>query len=199
MALLTYERYVTLTGDTTTASAAVEAAIPEAEVAVAEYLGRHLELGEYTDRLYIDVDGRVYPKAIPVASVPASATYQVWDNLTLSYVTPTFDFLVEWPTMGDGYLENQPRADVTYTGGWTADTAPQKVLRAIARAAWRLANPAPMEDAGAGATSMSVGDVSVTYKNGKPGTDTSAGAYLEYLAPGAPAMLAGLVWREDYT
>jgi hypothetical protein len=199
VALLTYDRYVSLTGDTTTAVSAVEARIPDAEQAVSEFLGRPLEYGEYTDRLHIDVDGRVYPKAIPVSSVPASATYQVWDSRCLSYVTAAGDFLTEWPDMGDGYLERQPRADVTYTGGWTAATAPLRLLQAIAQATYGLSNPTPLTDASVGATSVSVGDAAITWEAGKPGTWSGAGQFLERIAPGAPAILADLIWREDYT
>jgi hypothetical protein len=50
-----------------------------------------------------------------------------------------------------------------------------------------------------GATSVSVGDAAITWEAGKPGTWSGAGQFLERIAPGAPAILADLIWREDYT
>lgn len=202
MAILTYTRYVTLTGDSVTASAIIESAIEEAESdtgPLAEYLRRPLPLAEYTDLLHVDIDGLVYPKAVPVASVPATATYDIVRPNALGYLTAERSMIEEWTNpYGDGYLVHQPTRSVTYEGGWTADNVPFSVAATIARVAYRMANPYPVDDPSAGAQSRAVADASVSY-----GSNTAPGfapgrSLLEALAPGAEAMLASHRWREDY-
>lgn len=202
MSLLTYEGYVALTGDTTTAASAVEAMIPNAETAVAEFLRRpgRLEFGTYTDRLHVDVDGRVYPKAIPVSSVTATGSnVQVIDPITVGYLYP-YDFLWEpfHDTGGcDSYLVQRPVADVTYEGGWTADNLPWALKNVIAQACWKMLYPTPLDDPFAGANSVSVGDARVSWSASKTGP-AAGRSQIEALVPGAEATLGGWMWSEDY-
>lgn len=202
MSLLTYTRYVSLTGDSTSASEDVEGWITDAEQAVSEFLRRPLELGEYTDTLTIDTDGRVYPKAVPLVSLPATATdagQSILDSRSVGYlggwdltIEHTIDLINQ-----TGYLVQQPQIAVTYTGGWTADTAPFSVLRTIARAAYAVGHPVPLDSPlVGGATSLHVGDVSVTLKN--PTGSGLGVSELESLAPGSELALSGWQWSEDY-
>lgn len=201
MTLLTYDRYVQLTGDSVTASALVEAAVADAESMVAEHLKRPLESAERIEWLRVDVDGRVYPRAIPVTSVSASSTGVLEDDRTIRDATADLSFLIERNAdLGTGYLVDQPLAAVTYTGGWTSDTAPVRLLRVIARAAYNLANPNVAQDAAlANSTARKTGDVSVSYgAGGAPGPQEGK-SDLEVVAPGAEAALKGWVYSEDYS
>jgi len=200
VSLLTYDRYVMLTGDTATASALVEAAIADAEAMVTEYINRPLESAERIDWLRVDIDGRVYPKAIPVTSVPASASYSIEDERTIAHATANLSFLIERSDVQTGYLVDQPLAAITYTGGWTPGTAPLRLLRVIARAAYTLANPNIAEDiALAGATSRKTGDVSVSYGPGGVVGPAEGKSDIEAVAPGAERALNSWKWTEDYS
>jgi hypothetical protein len=175
-------------------------AIVDAENMVAGFLRRPLEFGEYTDVLRVDVDGLAYPKAVPLASGPASANYRIVEYNAVGYLTVGgHPQITEWvPERRTGYLVDQPTRAVTYTGGWTAGSAPFALLRTIARLAYRLAHPAPLEGNAAGASSVKVGDLAVTWANGAPGGEAAGRELLDAYAPGAADALAQYRWSEDY-
>lgn len=159
---VTVAGYRLRTGDATSLSSAVSAAIEEAEEMLEEELRRGLANEERTETLRIyptygeTVDlwawsGRVYPRAWPI-----TASTLVIDGRALFGATPDnhpFTGIVE-PVV-------TPRATITYTGGFTAATLPVTLAQAI----YDLAKPLAQEEAPAlvGASSMRVGDVSVTY------------------------------------
>jgi len=166
--------YRTLTGDYTTAASAIEANLDEAEGLLGEYLQRTLPYGTYTERLKLWPDRVVYPSAIPLSSVPASANYQIYDEATMMNVTsddiPAFDWPVvpyldqPWPaSRGSEYETHYSYATVLYTGGFTSETLPITLRRAIVKLARALplAFAATAKIAGAGMTR--VGDVQVNY------------------------------------
>lgn len=198
MSLLTYARYVSLAGDSTSASATVLESIDYAETEIARFLRRPLPEGLYTDKLVVWPDSRVYPKAVPLVSVPASASYVVDDEVCLLYAWPD---TISSPFVGadlleenlgwSGYAATSARATVTYTGGWTLANAPLPVLRAIAFMAKALANPGAQTPTPPGVASMSVGDVSVTYRNGSPDDP------IDEIVPGLSRMLGPFRWREE--
>lgn len=201
MSVLSYDRYVVLSGDTATASASVEAAIVEAEGLVIEFLRRPLAEGTYTDHLFVEYDGFVYPKAVPIASVPVSASYEVYDTVAIRNVDSGIgDFTVEGyeRTVPGSYQVHRPKAAVTYTGGWTSASLPFSVARTIARLAYAIANPRPLSDDSGGATSKSLGDASVSYGPGGAAGDAPGRDMIEALAPGAVSALDGYRWTEDY-
>lgn len=199
MPLLTYARYVALTGDSATAVTAVEAQIVIAEREVERFLRRPLAFGTYTESLPVHAYGRAYPRAVPVTSVPVTATYSVEDSRTLRYVSRNdlsgpvglADF-GEWLDGGyDGqYSELYGLATVTYAGGWTATTVPLAVERAIAFIATALLNPGA-SGVPAGATSISLGGVSVSFGGGTGPTDP-----IDDLWPSATRSLTMWRWRD---
>lgn len=176
MSLLTYARYVALTGDTSTAVTAVEAAIVDAEKAVTDFLRRPLALDWYSHELQVHQFGRVHVKAVPLVSIPASATYVMEDTRTIRGVVRDsmagpigFAEVQEWLDEDYGYSTGYPelfgKATVLYFGGWTAESVPYNVERAIAWCALSCANPGA-SPVPAGATSVHVGDVSVSFGAG---------------------------------
>lgn len=136
MSLVSYATYVRLTGDSTSASSDVVAALGDSVALLDDALDRHLTFGTYAETVKVGPRGLSYPKAIPVASVTASATYQVYDPATLHRVIPTSDDLVT--TLDFPYLDhdwdnphNYPTAIVIYDGGYTEATLPFRLKVAI--------------------------------------------------------------------
>lgn len=178
MALLTVDRYRALTTDEDSAEDDITAAVTDAVEALEDVLDRPLEAGERTETLRPHRDGRLWPKATPIAD---GGDYTV-DGESLLYSTP-------WPAAPFGVLGGeQTGVEVTYTGGFVERTAnpdaanrlPTYIERDLAFAAYRLLNAtAPTSSAPDGATSVSVGDVSVTYGPGgaRPTLDVLEGVW----------------------
>lgn len=197
---LTYARYVQLTGDSTTPSAQVEAAIPDAEREMVRILRRPLWLDTYTHALPVHAGGRAYPKAVPIATLPASATFQMEDPQTFRYVVR--DSLTGPLGLGDveefldgssgacGYPELYGLATVTYTGGWTEATMPMAVARGLARLVHAYATPTIATELIEGATSQSLGDASVSFK------DPVSGDSVDRLSRNLEASLRGYGWLD---
>lgn len=162
--LVTYERYVSLTGDDCTGEYQVTARIERATAALEGRLnGRLLESMERTEVLRVGTDARVYPHAWPVTALPADAAYQIdpLSNATIRWVWPD-DITFNWPA-GNSYIGwCEPFwATVTYTGGYTDETLPPELAEAIAGLAASYATAGT--PALAGATSVRLGDAAVTY------------------------------------
>lgn len=166
--LVTVSRYRDITGDYDSASAVAEDALTDAQALLEDHLGRPLETGTRTERCRIFAEGRghaVYPAATPITSVttPASASIVGHAVLGSSALTGPPYFLTD----PDGF------ASITYVGGYDptavagdADYLPVTLQRAIAWAAKALVDPTNFAAVPTGATSASVGDVSLTWGPG---------------------------------
>lgn len=169
--LISVTRFDEITGSDSSApsaSAAAAASIIDAQRLLEEMLGRGLELGERTERIKVFADGAMYPRVTPLVSVPDGAEIEggavvggapSGSFLTRSAYTPTHTTL-------------------TYTGGYdpaeddlaAATYVPIEIQRAIAWAALALLTDEAEFDVPAGATSVSVGDVSIAWgPGGSPG------------------------------
>jgi hypothetical protein len=167
---VTVAGYRLRTGDETTEAPDVTGALAEAQTPLEEELRRDLALQERTESMVIDCDGRMYPKAWPIT---ACATNTI-DGRTLLGGTPDVD---QWLGLIGYDGPATRRATITYTGGFDADTLPVTLRNAI----YDLAR-ADLADAAllpVGASSVSVGDVSVSYTAG----DGTGGA-LDEQVPG---------------
>ena len=171
MALVTFVRYQTITGDTSTPDYLVSARIEYAVELLEDELGRPLASAVRTETMWPTRDGRLWPKAIPVTD---AGDYQV-DGAAL-YASPfpqTF-----------GFIEGTTSVAVTYTGGWVERTAnpvatnrlPTCIERDLAFVAKALGAPGSggLDGLPAGVKQASVGDVSVTF-DGEPGAPSEAG------------------------
>lgn len=177
-------------------------ALEDAESMTQHWLGRILEYGEYTERLKVwPREGFVYPAAVPVTSVQASASYEVYDDASIRGVTPDDDVFPNFlradimddynrgigGSIGSGYETYYPYGSVTYVGGWTEATMPVILARYICKVARALITGKPEGGPGAaGATMLRVGDVQVSYPK-----ETIAGM-LNQFAPGMVAAVASL-------
>lgn len=159
MTLLSYARYVALTGDTTSASASAVEEITRAQDLLEDELGRiGLLEDDSTDkverlRLYEDgiLGGTVYPSALPITS--AGDYTQAGASLTA--VGPDAGPFL-WRTSSERY------ATVTYRGGFTASTVPAYMERDLAFVAYQLLHPIPAL-VPAGAIEAHIGDAGVTF------------------------------------
>jgi len=164
MNVVTTQEYRDITGDIDTPAEQVSALLEESTDLVEEYLQRKLRFGTYTEDLEVWDGTYVYPSVTPIVSIPADATYVadiggtrlrgVSDVLTGDV---WWDVLPSWT--GNGIRPLYGR--VTYDGGFTHETLPTTLKRAIARAARGLAVVDVRRVVGA--NRISVGDVTVEY------------------------------------
>jgi hypothetical protein len=165
--LVTIGQYRLATLDTTSSDVAVSGALIEAQELVEEYLGRPLLEQERTETLLIDRTGRVHPSAVPITSVsvPAGATI---DRFTITDVdpdeTPAPFFWTDPPAWGTW----QPRATVTYVGGFTSATLPTTVRRRIIWEAYYMLHVEALADVPVDATGAQIGDAAVSFGPGGP-------------------------------
>lgn len=198
---MTVQEYRDVTKDVTTTASAVEEALDEA-VDLLEGdggLGRLLRSQERTEVLecwYIDGIGYVYPLATPITAVPPSATYSIdVGGRRLRGVVSDTTALFDLPVVAGGPVmsffgdeaQRPSYVTVVYTGGFTHNTIPRSLARAIARIARGLITMSPQRLATVGATAVRVGDVAVTYPE-------FTGA-LDELVPGISLTLRGFQRR----
>lgn len=156
--------YRLATNDQTTASSAVSAALLEAESLLEDELRRHLPSQSRTKACKIWPDGRVYPDAWPVDSVVGLV---LEDSRTVLGAVPDAGPFVG--VIPRNYAP--PTVTITWVGGFTAPDGLHPLPVTLAHAIYDLAKavlaaaPVPV-----GATSMSVGDVSVSYPSPPQGT-----------------------------
>lgn len=170
MSLVTYDRYMVITGDTASAASAVTGALIDAQALLEEKLDRELEEKPRTERMYPDQYGRVYPRVTPIIVPPDGLTVDGASLLSTGPFrsVPSFIFEGNW-------------ADLTYTGGYVERTAhpdatnrlPEHVERDLAWCAFRAVNPDAFRDTAlmpAGASRVQLGDAMVIFGNrGAPG------------------------------
>lgn len=161
MSLVTVARYRAITGDTVTGDAAVTALLEEATWKLEEDLARPLESAERIEPMWPDRNGWLWPLALPITAAPG---WTIDGNALRGGAWP----LTSWP-------ESTDYVSVTYTGGYVERTAnpnaanalPLCIERDLAWAAYVLRSPADLvAQVPAGATSVTVGDISVNFGRG---------------------------------
>jgi len=151
--LVSEARYRALSRDLSTSQVDVEAALADAVEAIEDRLHRGLEAKERTESLLVHRNLEVYPPSTPilVAEGYTRSGNLLWAS-SAAFPSPIFFGSV---------IDVPYRLDVTYTGGWTADTLPSRIERAIVATA--KAFLAPASQAPAGALQVTVGDAHVQY------------------------------------
>lgn len=148
--ICTRAEYRTITGDTTTADAAVDDALAGAQRDLEEQTDRFFESATRTESLLLDKEGYVYPRALPITSVSVPSQVEVDGNRvligSLLNISQTID----------------TRVTVTYVGGYTAPL-PVRLVQLVARMAYRDLHFNPSQPSGA--TSVKVGDVAFSGPN----------------------------------
>lgn len=156
MTLLTAVRYGEITGDTTSVvfdSASVSARLEEAEELLEDYLDRPLALAERTETMRPDRNGWLWPRATPITD---GGSYVVEGAALIGGFASSV-----------GIFDASVGVDVTYTGGWTADTLPRAIERDLAFAAHRLLHATPpSSEIPEGAVSVRLGDAALTFGPG---------------------------------
>lgn len=179
--LLTTSYYRDLTGDTASPDAAVASAASAAQDLLEADLARsgYLESEERSEVCLLYPDGTLYPTATPITAIDGG--YTVVDDTVYGAVPD----VVEFTGLIDTTREPK-RATITYTGGYTTATCPEPVLQDLAWATYAILNGTSSKtsaatSATAGASSVRLGDVAITWP---------AGAL-----PSNPSRL-GLAWSE---
>jgi hypothetical protein len=155
--LVSVAKYRQVTSDTSTPADQIEDAIAEATELACQHCNRTFAYGHYTETLYVNRLAMSYPSAIPIAQVdgPLSARIQGAGVLMGWFPVVMIPF---WT----GVIP--PQAALTYWGGYTADTIPPRLARAIAKIAWFTLHPVTLEGLAGGATSASVSGVTTSAK-----------------------------------
>lgn len=178
--LVSNESYTAITGDSTSDSDAITAALAEAQREVEAYLRHPIECAERTEALRaFPPFGRVYPNATPIIAVSDPSITQVEGYSLIA--SNNFFFLGNvFLSLGVDPYDHYLRIAVTYVGGWIGDddyTAllplgfdtgpallPSKVRRAIAYLARENLVPT-VNPSEAGAIMVQLGDARIQYKN----------------------------------
>lgn len=172
--IVSVAEYRDITCDEATPEATVSARLDEAIDMIGEELDRWLPLDTYTEEVRV-VDGHVYPRAVPVQTVisPSGSNAEiemggfavrmgteVWDPVFNTFgVVGVID-----PVTGDVLSSTHIFPLIEYEGGFSHDELPVTLRREIINLTWHLIRTRPSTLTLAGATSASVGDVSVSYK-----------------------------------
>jgi len=191
MSLVTYPTYVRLTGDSTSASSDVMAAMDDATDLLEDCLNRTLRHGTYTETVRVSPSGHAYPRAVPITAIPAGAAYESVNPYELRFVSPSQDpsfDVIDWPYLdADGsYPALWPRVSLQYDGAYTEATLPFSLKRAICLIANKLLTD-PTASALSGSWSRSVGDVSESHT----ATANEAETAIDAIVPGLWATIRG--------
>lgn len=173
--IVDFALYQRITGDTTSLQADVEESLDSAINDACNECKRTLAYGQYKEVQYLYKNGMVFPSATPIDnSMPIlSGTDNIFDPLVdtnpstliqgqgvwVGWFSP-----LPWMPVFSGVLP--PQTDVEYWGGYTVDTIPYKLARAIASMAFYDLHPYFMTNVPGGLSSMSVGGVSISSKSG---------------------------------
>lgn len=178
MTVLSETYYRNVMQDSTTAASSIEESLEDAQNILQQYLGRYFEENVYTERLKVWPSGFVYPAAVPVTSIPASASFEIYDEQSLYGCDPDDRPFVGFAGLavgdgygggiggriGSGYETHYPYGTFQYTGGWTEATMPTILARYMCRLAKAIRTGKPDGGAAmAGAYMLRVGDVQVSY------------------------------------
>lgn len=161
--------YQQITKDTLTVDAELQPALNSAASLVDEHCKRQFLYGEHTETLYVYRTGVCYPTNSPVASVSVPAGLNAQAIQGAGVYLGVFLPVPALVNSGDWQSAIPPQTLVTYMGGFqpygTDDgptpQVPQKVARAIARVAWMILHPVALPGMPVGATSASIGGLSV--------------------------------------
>jgi hypothetical protein len=201
MTVLSVAYYRDVMLDTSTAASAIEEGLQDAQDLVRVYLGREIEYGMYTETIKCWPSGFGYPSAVPILSIPSSASYEIYDEACLYGLDPDDKPFVGFAGLmhgdegfrgiggriGSGYETHYPYTTVTVWGGWTESTIPPVLARYMCKLARALITGKPEGGASmAGATMLRVGDVQVNYPK-----ETIAGI-LNAFVPGMAAAIDNL-------
>lgn len=150
--IVSWATYKAITGDTVTTQATAEANLVRAQQRVEDRTERKFDREERTEPLQV-IDGKVWPKAYPVASVslPDTATVSA-DGLSIAVSSPNYLDTCA----GLGISAERAVVLVTYVGGYATGEAPSDLVDIICEIAERYAMPAKTVGVPAGATAVGV-------------------------------------------
>lgn len=154
--IVDWDTYKDVTGDTFTEQAKAERMLARAQSKAEEVTERLFDRAERTETLPADDQGKVWPKAYPIAAVASPTDVPISDDGLSILVAANTVWWQGLPALLS--LSERPRYAVIYTGGYD-DTvkAPTGLTDAIYELAHRYCNPADTTTVPAGATSLGAG------------------------------------------
>ena len=141
-------------------------AIEQAQALAEQETGRiGFDQAVYTETCQVFSNRKAYPSAYPISAVsaPTGATFDAKSVSVSSSLG--LDFILGYPWGVQTYSQL-----ISYTGGYPSGTAPKDLQQAVARIAKNLL-PADTDGIPHGATSISVGDLSISLGAGHDPTD----------------------------
>lgn len=174
---VTIDGYRVHTGDMTTAGTVVSGALVEAGELLDDELRRNLAWQSRTDKLRIYPDGRVYPYAYPITT---AATLEIDGRSLVGAEADETPFVGRF---GDLVVN---LVTVTWSGGYDDGTNSDPLPTTLKNAIFELARALTTDTSAipVGATSVRVGDVSVTY------AQAGATSHLDSLVPGLTSRIS---------
>lgn len=152
--IVDWATYKIVTGDTFSSQADAEAALARAQRKAEEITERLFDKAERTETLPADDQGKVWPKAYPIASVSVPAAAVIADD-GLSILAAGTTWMDALATIVPTLRIDRPRYLVTYIGGYDNTTpAPTGLQDAICELAHRYRNPADTTTLPAGARAV---------------------------------------------
>lgn len=152
MAICSRAQYRNLTNDLASFDGDVDEALANAQATLEFETDRLFEQATRTEVLRVDVDGYVYPKALPIVSVSVPANTTIDGDRVLAGVSSLTVLLTA-----------NSDISLTYVGGYTAANMPKSLIKLVARMAYAelfFESPFPK-----GATRVKVGDVEYAGEN----------------------------------
>lgn len=152
--IVSWATYKAITGDTVTPQATAEANLVRAQQRVEDRAERKFDREERTESLQV-IDGKVWPKAYPIASVslPDGATVSP-DARSIAVSSP--NYLDTCARLGILTAADRAVVLTTYVGGYATDEVPSDLVDIICEIAERYAMPAKTVGVPAGATAVGV-------------------------------------------
>lgn len=146
--LVSLATYRSLTGDLDSYDGKVSECLLLAQSEIERLTSRKFEEGQYTEALPVHL-ARVYPSATPIASVSSPSGSTIEGTAIV---------------VGETWLTGYSQV-VVYIGGYDEDEVPLELQRLVAELARRLVTMDTAFVAPIGATSVKVGDISITGTN----------------------------------
>lgn len=170
MGLLTKEKYRVLTRHTTLEGAPLDEVIDVAQSILEDRLDRKLEEAMVVDEKAIAYRHRtgiftIYPERMPVTNVTTSG----WEYTNTGIIkSASSGFSIVYNLDYEAMITpDKYEVLISYTGGFTAATAPQMLLLAIARLTKSILDQSTSRYV-SGVSSMAVGGVQISYDNINP-------------------------------
>lgn len=174
--LVSVADYQLYTQDLAPSAASVSGAITRALSDVQQFCKRTLLYGQYSENVFVNRTGMVYPSAVPVdLSMPPSSNASDADNSIFQGWGIWVGWFIPLPSLPVWQGVVPPQTDILYWGGYSGSSSvyppvggtsgepiPSKLCDAICKTAWYYLHPGSLPAMPGGVKSLSQGGVHLT-------------------------------------